>query len=177
MPVDRLFNLWNWRIACGYLRKSESNRVLGVTIKSKRNVSNKWGKRKTEFGGKDMDRLKRRLSVFMMLATIFLGAGPTAWTQEIPEPVCYAIRAYVAEIDKALKGHSSREALTRGSPVLYARMQLDLAYNQYRRQIPHDYQATIIMSADELLRELSRGRKSREGLGIENWLLGLCPAQ
>jgi hypothetical protein len=125
----------------------------------------------------NMDRLKRWLSVFMVLATLFLVTGPTGWTQEIPAPVCYAIRAYVAEIDKALKGHSSREALTRGSPVLYARMQLDLAYSQYRHRIPRDYQATIIMSADELLRGLNRGSKSREGLGTESWLLGLCPAQ
>lgn len=124
-----------------------------------------------------MDRLKRRLSVFMMLATIFLATGSFGWTQEIPAPVCYAIRAYVAEIEKALKGHSGRGALARESTVNYARMQLDLAYSQYRDRIPRDYQTTILMGADELLRGLNKSRRPRENVVTQSWLLGLCPAQ
>ncbi len=124
-----------------------------------------------------MDRLKRRLSVFMMLATIFLVTGSIGWTQEIPVPVCYAIRAYVAEIEKALKGQSGRDALTRESTVNYARMQLDLTYSQYRHRIPREYQTTILMGADELLRGLNRSKRPRENVVTQSWLLGLCPAQ
>lgn len=122
-----------------------------------------------------MEGLIKRLSVSMVAATILLFTGSLAWSQEIPSPVCYAIRSYVGQIDKAQKASMSTDDFRTSSMLNYARMQLDLAYNQYRHQIPSEYRVNITTSADELLRDLIKGGSSEDRLGVQSRLLGLCP--
>lgn len=122
-----------------------------------------------------MEGLLKRLSISMMAAIILLFTGSLAWSQEIPSPVCYAIRAYVGQIDKAQKASMAADDFRRSGVLNYARMQLDLAYNQHRHQIPFEYRVSITTSADELLRELSKSGSSEGSLGVQSRLMGLCP--
>jgi hypothetical protein len=130
-----------------------------------------------------MDRLRRQLSGFVALVSILLVAGPAGSerdlpfpNQDVPLPVCYAINTFVDEVGNAGRTYSSGDNFSRANAVDYARMQLELTYNQYRSRIPFDYRVDITTSADELLRELSRRGPYRDSLGIESRLLGLCPA-
>jgi hypothetical protein len=130
-----------------------------------------------------MDRLRRQLSGFVALVTILLVAGPagSAWelpfpNQDVPLPVCYAIKTFVDEVGNAGRAYSSGDESSRASAVDYARMQLELTYNQYSYRIPFDYRVDLGTSVDQLLTELSRSGPFRDSLGIESRLLGLCPA-
>ena len=70
---------------------------------------------------RNMEGLIRRLSLSMVAATILLITGSLAWSQEIPSPVCYAIRAYVGQIDKAQKASIAADDFRRSSTLNYAR--------------------------------------------------------
>ncbi|MBI5248584.1 MAG: hypothetical protein HY912_03745 [Desulfomonile tiedjei] len=134
-----------------------------------------------------MDRLKRRLPILMALAIMLVVDAPVGFTEDIPIPMCYAIKAYVTDIDNATKAYSSADESIRDSIIHYAKMQLDLAYNRYKDQITFGHRVNIFVNADELLTELNRNssylksgdndayqRSLRDIFVIENKLRGLC---
>lgn len=130
-----------------------------------------------------MERLRRQLSGFVALVTILLAAGPAGSAPDlpfpnldVPLPVCYAIKTFVDEVGNAGRVYASGDDFSRANAVDYARMQLELNYNQYKDRIPFDYRVDLTTSVDELLRELGRSGPYRDSLGIESRLLGLCPA-
>lgn len=122
-----------------------------------------------------MNRSATLLLVFAMPVAIFLATSAIGGTEEIPRPVSYVIKTYVAEIDKARSAQGTGNEPTRSGAARYALMQLNQTVSQCRQQIPLRYRDIILTNANALLKDVSGGKQPGEGSMMRSWFLALCP--